>query len=146
MTCFDVRALNSSTLQTAFFHQGFNWYFFVEGKQFFSEIHGNCPLHRIFSTDWQKDAKYRMLLRGLGILDRLPKKTGSTSSIKVSNFGLKHQFLKTSHQNPHIPKKTSCYLYRFLSKILLPMLRNDTLDFIYQCPNLKFCPERVWFE
>ena len=43
-------------------------------------------------------------------------------------------------------KYSNCYLYRFLSNILLSMLRNNTLDFIHQDFNLKCYTERVWFK
>ena len=83
-TCLDLRVLHSSTLPAAFFHQGVNRYFFVKGTQFLSKIHGSCPFYRICSTDWRKGVKFRMLLRSLRIPARPPRKTCSTSSIKVS--------------------------------------------------------------
>ena len=84
MACLDIRALQSPSLQAAFLHQGVNRSFFVKGKKLLSKTYGNCPLRRINSTDRQKDAKFLRLLRGLVIPAHPPRKTGSTSSIKVS--------------------------------------------------------------
>ena len=83
-TCLDLWFLHSSTLPAAFFHQGVNRNFIVKGTQFPSKNHEGWPFYRICSTDWRKGVKFRMLLRSLRIPARPPRKTCSTSSIKVS--------------------------------------------------------------
>ena len=103
MTCFVVRALISSTLKAAFLHQGFNQYFFlVEGKQVLSEIDGSCPLHRICSTDWWKDAKCRILSQGLGISARFPKK----NRLDFFHKGVKFRIGTSVFEN--VPSEASC--------------------------------------
>ena len=93
------------------------------------------------------------------VIERSParplKKTGSTSSLKVaieiSRF--LHEFRVETSVIENFPSKSwgsgkysNCYLYRFLSNVLLSMLRNNTLDFIHQDLNLKIYTDRVWFK